>query len=221
MSTHIPPLRFHALTRFYDRIVALTSAEARFRPALLELLPSRPGALIVEVGCGTGTLTWLLAQRFPDAKVVGVDRDERALRFARAKAGTSPLAPAFEAADGRALPFGNDSVDAVVTSLFFHHLLPDAKMRVLEETRRVLRPGGQFVVADCGRPHSLLAAAGFLSVRLLDGFAVTRDHMDETFPARLRAAGFRDATENAWFGAAVGTIRLWQATKTSEFSPDR
>ncbi len=214
MNTYVPPLRFHALTRFYDRIVAWTSAEARFRPALLELVASSPGALIVEVGCGTGTLTWMLAQRFPGARIAGVDLDQEALDLARAKSLDGVPAPAFREADARNLPFADGSADVVVTSLFFHHLLPQGKRQVLAEIRRVLRPGGQLVVADWGRPHSTFAAVRFLAVRLLDGFAVTRDHARGIFPARLHNAGFADAAEKAWFGAPVGTIRLWQATRT-------
>lgn len=213
MGSYVPPLRFHVLTPFYDRIVALTSAEARFRPALLELINPSAGALVVEIGCGTGTLTWQLARRYPAAKVVGIDLDQGALDLARGKWPGGGPAPTFQQTDARKLPFDDGVLDVAVTSLFFHHLLPDAKQAVLAEIGRVLRPGGALVIADWGRPHSRRAALAFLVVRLLDGFDVTREHTDDTFPDRVRTAGFGDLAEMAWFPAAVGTIRLWRATK--------
>lgn len=212
-SDYVPALRLHALTRFYDGVVSWSSAESRFRPTVVDLLAHAPGSHIVDLGCGTGSLSWMLAQRFPDRRISGLDLDERALKIAREKAIAGYDNVSFDRADARALPFADDSVDAVAACLFFHHLLPRDKVKTLKEVRRVLRSGGQLVVADWGRAHSPLSALGFMTVRILDGFSVTRDHTSDAFPARLSEAGFSDVTERAWFPAAVGTVRVWSAMK--------
>jgi ubiquinone/menaquinone biosynthesis C-methylase UbiE len=60
----------------------------------------------------------------------------------------------FEVAAAEALPFESSSFDAVVSSLFFHHLPLDLKAKSLSEADRVLKPGGRLVIADMHSPDS-------------------------------------------------------------------
>ena len=56
----IPALRFGALTRFYDPVVRLTTRERRVKQALVEAAAVPAGATVLDLGCGTGTMTvWL------------------------------------------------------------------------------------------------------------------------------------------------------------------
>ena len=66
----------------------LKFAQPRLRPALdllARLAPARPPARIVDLGCGTGTITGLIAQRWPQAAVIGVDDSAPMLAKARAE----------------------------------------------------------------------------------------------------------------------------------------
>jgi SAM-dependent methyltransferase len=90
------------------------------RRGFLADLDLPPQSRVLEVGCGTGVLTRLIA-RLPVAAVVGVDVAPSLL--ARARDLASGLANVtFEQADGRALPFGDVSFDAVVFDSTLSHL---------------------------------------------------------------------------------------------------
>lgn len=208
-AAYVPPLRFKVLTPLYDWVVSWSTAEDRFRPALVELVAEGNPAAILEIGCGTGSLSWQLAMRLPQASVTGLDADPDALAIAGAK-GRGGSAPAFLRGDARSLAVESTSVDAVVASLFFHHLDDGGKAAVLGEIRRVLRPDGRLLIGDWGRPAGALAWLGFQAVRTLDGFENTRQHASGRFPDLLAAEGF-DVGEEGTLAAIAGTLYLWTA----------
>ncbi len=69
-------LHYKWLTRFYDPVVRWTCRESTFKRALIAQARIEPGMGILDVGCGTGTLTVLLKQTHPEADVVGLDGSE-------------------------------------------------------------------------------------------------------------------------------------------------
>jgi SAM-dependent methyltransferase len=102
-------------------------------------------ARVLDVGCGTGVLTRLLA-RWPDVgAVVGADLYPLLLSKARAHAADLPNVT-FEEADARSLPFPDEAFDVVVFDSALSHIPgPD---RALAEAFRVLRPSGWVGVFD-------------------------------------------------------------------------
>jgi ubiquinone/menaquinone biosynthesis C-methylase UbiE len=178
----------------------------------VEQVQPQPGARLLDLGCGTGTLTIQLACAHPEAQVLGVDADADALAIAARKANSAGAQTEFRLSDARRLSFEDDSFDAVVSSLFFHHLSGVGKRQVLGEVRRILRPAGELHVADWGRPGNSLLAAGFLLVRLLDGFEATRDNAAGALPRLIEEAGFGEVREMRSFATFFGTICLYRAT---------
>jgi ubiquinone/menaquinone biosynthesis C-methylase UbiE len=75
------------LTALYDPLMALTMRERTFRPALIAAVLADPlPGVVLDVGCGTGTFTFQLAEADPMVQVLGVDGDEAVLALAGQKA---------------------------------------------------------------------------------------------------------------------------------------
>jgi SAM-dependent methyltransferase len=106
--------------------------------AFLEWLAPRPGLQWLDVGCGTGTFTELIAERCAPAEVQGVDPSEGQLAIARLRRGAHNVA--FRQADAMALPFEQQRFDAAVMALVIF-FVPDPA-RGAAEMARVVRPGG-------------------------------------------------------------------------------
>lgn len=211
MSDYIPPLRYRFLTRFYDPLVRLTTREPEFKQALLtQVVADRP-RYVLDLGCGTGTLTIAIAKALPDAAVTGLDADPEALGIAANKAPQAGVGPELHRGFSTELPFSDGKFDCVVSSLFFHHLAREAKIATLREVRRVLASGGSLHVADWGKPSNALMRTLFFAVQILDGFETTRDSVTGALPELLRAAGYDRVQDTAKFDTPLGTMRLFRA----------
>jgi ubiquinone/menaquinone biosynthesis C-methylase UbiE len=211
---YVPALRFAWLTPAYDLVVRATTREKTFKNALVEQAGLRHGHRVLDLGCGTGTLTIQMAQRCAGAVVTGVDGDPAILELAARKAATQEVSVQFDRALASALPYPDGTFDRVVSSLFFHHLSWHEKERAAREAFRVLRPGGELHVADWGRAGSPLMRCAFLAVRLLDGFENTRDNVQGRLPALFAQAGLREVQERTTFATVLGTLALYRGVKT-------
>jgi len=109
---------------------------------LVELLAAKPGERILDLGCGTGSLTAEIAAS--GAEVVGVDRSPEMIL----EAGKKFPELRFDVCDARALPFSRE-FDAVFSNAALHWI-PEAE-GVVEGVARALRPGGRFVVEFGGK----------------------------------------------------------------------
>ena len=99
---------------------------------------------ILDVGCGTGRLLRSAHERFPSARLAGVDAAEGMIREARAA--SSGLAIDFKLGTAEALPAPDSTYDLVFSTLTFHHWADQS--RGIAEVGRVLTPGGRWILAD-------------------------------------------------------------------------
>jgi ubiquinone/menaquinone biosynthesis C-methylase UbiE len=113
----------------------------------------------------------------------------------------------------RPLPFGDETIDCVISSLFFHHLNRDSKTASLKEIFRVLRKNGRVVVADWVMPSSRLMRVLFYQIQFLDGFENTEDHVAGKFPTLMENAGFIDCTVTDDLSTVFGSISVFEAAK--------
>jgi ubiquinone/menaquinone biosynthesis C-methylase UbiE len=132
--------------------------------------------VILDVGCGTGQLLGRLAARFPAAELVGADAAAGMIEQARA-AVSGDLSVRFVTAFAEELPFPDASFDLVTSTVSFHHWAD--QRRGLREVRRVLNPGGLFILTDAladGWLWEIFAVGGggrFLRPGELDAMLVT------------------------------------------------
>lgn len=212
-SRYVPALRFHWLTRIYDPVVAFTTRESVFREAVTDLVAHSGATSILDLGCGTGTLTVMLKQRIPECGIWGLDADPAVLSRARTKADRAGIEVEFDQAMSFDMPYPDNSFNLVVSCLFFHHLTTTDKNRTLGEVARVLAAGGKLIVCDWGKPANILLRASFGLVRILDGFEVTRDNRAGRFAEIIRSAGFRGVTVQRTINAPLGTLEMLAAER--------
>lgn len=109
---------------------------------VVKLLAAQSGERILDLGCGTGTLTAEIAAR--GSQVIGVDRSSEMIKEACKKFPELR----FEVCDARSLTF-SEEFDAVFSNAALHWI-PEAA-RVVEGVSRALRPGGRFVAEFGGK----------------------------------------------------------------------
>jgi SAM-dependent methyltransferase len=212
-SSYVPALGLDWLTRFYDPVIRLTLREEAFKRSLVAHAGLRPAHDVLDLGCGTATLTMMLKDACPTARVTGVDGDPTVLGLARAKVESSGLAVELRQGMAYDLPFPDASFDRVVSSLVFHHLADTEKARTLAEVHRVLRPGGELHIADWGKPANALMWLASLGIGLLDGAERTRANLEGRLPDMMRAAGLVDVAETEDWTTAFGTLALYRARR--------
>jgi SAM-dependent methyltransferase len=176
------------------------------------------GRAVLEVGCGAGVDLARFARG--GANVTGVDLSASATGLARANFEQQGLTGRFEAADGEQLPFPDNCFDMV----FAHGVVQYTAnpQRLVDECRRVLKPGGQAIFQVYNRISWLNALSKLMKVglehdeapvllkfsigefeRLLSGFLEVRI-VPERFPVKSRLhAGWKGAVYNGLF---VGTF---------------
>ena len=185
---YIPALNFDWLTPLYDPVVRWLMPESKFKSHLVRQACVRAGQRVLDVGCGTATLTILIKQTHADAEVFGLDGDANILEIARRKAAKAGVKLTLQEGMAFRLPYADASFDRVLSSLMFHHLTPENKRLALVEVFRVLRPEGELHIAD---------------------FSKTNASLTEMF----REAGFEQIEESAKYKTLLGALSLWRAKR--------
>ena len=121
-SAYIPALRWKGLTPFYDAVLRWVMQEEHFKRELIRQAQIQPGQQVLDLGCGTATLTVMVKQAHPEAVVTGLDGDPEVLQIGRAKAEKAGVALTLDQGMAYELPYPDASFDRVLSSLMFHHL---------------------------------------------------------------------------------------------------
>lgn len=212
-QSYIPALAYRSLTGLYDPLVRITTRERRFKAALLQQARLRAGQQVLDLACGTATLTIAAKRMQPRADITGVDGDPDILARARVKAAKAEAELKFDESLSQHLAYADSSFDVVLSSLFFHHLDRENKLATLSEVWRVLKPGAELHIADWGKAANPLMRVLFLIVQMLDGFATTTDNVAGRLPEFLRASGFKEVEETQRFSTVLGTLALYRAKR--------
>lgn len=133
----------------YDAITqyALPPSESLVRQGLLDAIQTTPRR-IVDLGCGTGSTTLLLKQKFPDAEVIGLDLSPYMLVMAEHKAIQAGLEIHWRHGLAEQTGLPDTSVDLITASLLFHETPPAISKAILREAYRLLTTGGEVLMLD-------------------------------------------------------------------------
>jgi len=205
---YIPALSFRWLTPLYDPLLKWIMHEQTFKLKLIENAKIQPGMKILDLGCGTGTLTLMIKHMHSDASITGLDGDPQVLDIARQKSRGVNIQ--WDEGLASSLPYPDSAFDRVVTSLVIHHLTTDGKRRAFKEIFRVLKAQGELLVLDFGAPHSPLASFMTSYMRRLEEVA---DNFDGLIPQFIAEAGFGVVHEAEHFLTLFGSLSLWRAVK--------
>lgn len=207
---YIPALTYGWLTSFYDLLIRWTTGEATFKRSLVRQAQIQKGHRVLDLGCGTATLTIMIKKMHPEAEVIGLDGDPKILGIARAKVTKAGLDITLNQGMAFELPYDNSSFDRVISSLVFHHLTAENKKRTLREVFRVLQPDGELYVADFGKPSNIL---GYFISLITRWFEEARDNIKGLLPEMFREAGFDPVEELDRFNTMFGTLTIYRARK--------
>lgn len=212
-ESFIPALKYRWLTPLYDSLISMTLPEETIKGELIRRASIQDGDHILDVGCGSGTLMLMIKKVHPEATVWGLDADKEIIRRAKDKASKERLPLFFHRQSATEMDYPDATFNRVVSSLFFHHLRREDKIKTLKECHRVLRAGGAIHIADWGRPHDVLMRLAFFLVQALDGFETTADNVEGSLPAMLEEAGFKSVEEVLRYRTIFGTLALYSGTK--------
>lgn len=140
---------YRKLAKKYAEIIDVKPHNAEYeRPGLLRIMPDVKGKMVLDAGCGSGSLTkWLLDH---GASVIGVDASPHMLEQARKTLKDEAVLRLHDLR--KPLDFiEDDSMDIVASSLVLHYL-PEVEP-VFCEFHRILRPGG-YLVFSIGHPFT-------------------------------------------------------------------
>ncbi|MDZ4739271.1 MAG: class I SAM-dependent methyltransferase [Alphaproteobacteria bacterium] len=211
----VPALADHRLTPFYDATVSLMTCERTWRRAFVRQIAPEPRDVILDVGCGTGTLAIMLKQACPSASVYGTDPDPEVLSRAELKARDAGvlvhLSQGF--AEGTASVADANRPNKVVSSLVLHQIPLEGKRETLASAFAALRSGGELHVADYGEQKSPLMKFAFRQVQALDGVSNTQPNADGILPQLMCEAGFAQVQENTVIPTPTGSISLYSAVR--------
>ena len=182
-----------------------------FYPFTASLLPDRPGARVLDLGCGTGLELEFFFERNPDAAVTGIDLSEGMLNALREKYPDKDLTlirgSYFD------VPLGTEVFDAAVSVESLHHFTAEQKLGLYIKLRESLKEGGCFVLTDFFAESDEQEKEFFDQLRTMREEQGIDDSVFYHFDTPLTAAHEIEVLYKAGF-KTVEIKRTWGATYT-------
>jgi demethylmenaquinone methyltransferase/2-methoxy-6-polyprenyl-1,4-benzoquinol methylase len=220
---------FARIAPTYDRMnrVMTWGQDQRWRRHLLELSNLPPHGLLLDVGAGTGDIGYGALARFPAAQVVAADFTYEMMAAGKERAAPRPLP--FTQADAFALPFADNTFDAVVSGFLIRNVVD--RVAAFCEQARVTKPGGRVLCLETAPPDNALLEPlfRFYFFRLVPwiGGVMSGDHqayhylpqstVDFPNPPALQRMMGEAGLQNVFFQEfMLGTVAIHVGTKVSQ-----
>ncbi len=116
--------------------------------AIVRRIPTDLRGGVLDLGCGTGNLTMLVARRLPEVDILAVDYSSEMLRRLQAKFDQFPRQPQIVESSIETLDLKYESLSGVVSNLVLHHLELEGKFEMFQKVYDWLMHGGFFYIGD-------------------------------------------------------------------------
>ncbi len=208
-------VRFQFFRLLYGVFHSVMVRDSSWQEPLLASISPDPRCRILSFGQGSVAIARTIALRFPDAEIVGADPHPSVIETARRwlVRNSIPNLMIMDVPAGKRLPLNAGSFDKVVLVLAFHYRMPEEKLMVAREMRRVLRHGGTLHVAACDKPSFAGEDAVLRITRYLSGPAAADSHLDGTWTEFLTKAGFVGIRRQSSQSVRVARISVVRARK--------
>ena len=183
----IPPWGKHYLTEWYDFTTTVLGFGHKFKKRVIRHLRLQPNETVLDIGCGPGMLLKILKQQNPGTKVIGIDPDQKSLELAQVKLKDQRDVKLFHSF-AESLPLEDNSVDVAVSTLAFHHMPNEIKLKAIQEIKRVLKPNGRALIVDFGPTKNIYIRA----VLSYENQEYLKGNFDNLIPKYLQESGFVD-----------------------------
>lgn len=171
----------------YMRRVTL-GRERQLRETTVDLAQVKPGDCLLEVGCGTGSLTLAAKRRAgPSGQAFGIDLIPGMIELSQRKAAEANETITFQVGSMDNIPFPDDQFDVVMGSFMIFHMSDATRRKGLAEAFRVLKPNGRLLFVDLTLPTKTLPR---IIAELLFG-SFLGPELSELIPL-MEAAGFTE-----------------------------
>lgn len=165
---------------------------------------------IIDVGCGSGNLTLMIAKRLKEGgEIIGIDASENMIKECNKKNLSKNYPIKFQLGIMESLPFKDNYFDVVISSLAIHHVPKDAKILAFREFARVLKSGGRLLILDHGKPFRLWSTILLYPMRwnILEFQA---ENFRGEIPNLIKSV-FNNVEEKDRFH---GWLKIWKSVKT-------
>jgi ubiquinone/menaquinone biosynthesis C-methylase UbiE len=158
--------------------------EQRLGRAAMDFLNLQGNEKIIDIGCGTGSLTIEIAQKLTkNGSAVGIDAAAKMIHLARKKAADLKEVQ-FDIVAAERLWYDDEVFDGAISTFFFHHIDFELKVAALNEMWRVLKKGKQAIIVDVDIPTNL-----FGKICAWSGYILFwQDQIKENIKGKLREA---------------------------------
>jgi ubiquinone/menaquinone biosynthesis C-methylase UbiE len=139
----------------YDKLMKRMTfgRERELRETTISLAGVKPGDYVLEVGCGTGTLTLAAKRRAGSSgKAFGIDVIPMMIELSQRKAAQAGEEITFQLASIADIPFPANHFDVVMCSFMIFHMSETTRQKGIAEIYRVLKPQGRWLVLDSAAP---------------------------------------------------------------------
>ena len=136
---------------------------------------------ILDAACGPARILLKMRRKLAEAELTGIDIDPKILSIARKITKNNDIELIHSSITQ--LPFKTDSFDVVISSLAFHHLANEDRVRAYEEIFRIIKPGGEFLLYDIDVPVNRLGTMIFVLVKNFEKLDEVRDGLGDQLKA--------------------------------------